>query len=36
MAHHSYSWKKIADTSAGTAPQPLSVSVNVLKIVHLR
>jgi hypothetical protein len=36
MAHHSYSWKKTADTSAGTTPQPLSVIVDVLKTVHLR
>jgi hypothetical protein len=36
MAHHSYSWKKTTDTSAGTAPQPLSVIVDVLKTVHLR
>jgi hypothetical protein len=36
MAHHFYSWKKTSDTSTGTAPQPLSVSVDVVKIVHLR
>jgi hypothetical protein len=36
MAHHSYSWKKTANTSVGTAPQPLSVIVDVLKTVHLR
>jgi hypothetical protein len=36
MAHHSYYWKKTSDTSTGTAPQLLSVVVDVLKIVHLR
>jgi hypothetical protein len=36
MAHHSYSWKKTTDTSAGTTPEPLLVSVDVLKTVHLR
>jgi hypothetical protein len=30
------SWRKTIDTFAGTAPQPLSVSVDVLKTVHLR
>jgi hypothetical protein len=36
MAHHSYSWKKASDTSAGTAPLLLSVVVDVMKTVHLR
>jgi hypothetical protein len=34
MAHHSYSWKKTSDISAGIAPQLLSVVVDVLKTVH--